>query len=101
MRLTHTSDTGSTNQPFTLNTNVIRQLFKFKIIVLKKGYNHALVQHYKIIFHASNSFLIVVLIVHLIKIVNNYYKFDCKIENLSRASGGAIHVLSSEKILKD
>ena len=30
---------------------------------------------------------------------NNYYKFDCKIENLSRASGGGIHVLSSEKMI--
>ena len=30
---------------------------------------------------------------------NNDHKFDCKIENLSRASGGGIHVLSSEKII--
>ena len=30
----------------------------------------------------------------------NYYKFYYKIENLSRAFGGGIHVLSSEKITK-
>ena len=30
---------------------------------------------------------------------NNYYKLDYKIENLSRASSGGIHVLSSGKVV--
>ena len=59
MQLAHTSDTGSTNPPstcvpFTLNNNVIRQLFKFKITV--QNMIHASVQLNKITIHVSLTF---------------------------------------------